>query len=203
MKVSAWLFLLLLVSCKHDDELVSTDYVLAGVVLKNMVYHDFEPDMILDSSDNENYYLKIDINNDGINDLELENYKGAYSTIRPLNTENNQISINLINMYNVHYRNLVYLFYGNVLRHNHNDVINYLGDWSPTILTMNGQNVGHRNYSLHIKEHDSSYSNNWYNTTNGYLGIRFEQENNTRYGWVQISLVGTRIVIHDCAYQIK
>lgn len=204
MKNYKWLFLILLASCKHDDKVIdSSKNVLAGIVSENMMYYDFEPDIVLDSSDSEDYYLEFDINNDGINDIELENYRGAYSTLKPLNTETNQISINLINMYYEHYRKLVYLFKGNVLRHNHKDVINYVGDWSPTSLTMNSQDVIHRQYWLHIKEQDSTYYRNWYNTTNGYLGIRFVQGNNTRYGWVRMSVVGTRVVIHDCAYQKK
>lgn len=231
MKISGWLFLFLLASCKQDVELIDLNkhHILAGEVSKNMLYRDFEPDIIIDTLTvtSANGYtsintLVIDIDNDGINDIGLIATNRSsqpfsydhdyYSDIIPKNTATNKISINADRIYydygsKAHDK---YFCNGIIRKANYRSAIGeQIGEWSPIDSLYKGYPLHNESYGL-----ASSYGigqdayendvNNWRNTSNKYLGIRFVQGSDTLYGWIRMSVIGyTRIILHDCAFEKK
>jgi hypothetical protein len=227
MKNYKWLIILMFLGCKHNYEPMDTNKnVLAGVVSENMVYHDFEPDIIIDTItvskpfSSEVNFLNIDINHDGSNDLKLrslsnrDDFNYALSTdLTPLKTHTNQISINgalIVYDFDGPLKQS-YRCNGLVKKMKYKEAIGfYSGIWTTFDSLYNGYPLTVRTFGLAFKNivnedvYETYGINNWRNTNNSYMGIRFLQGNDTLYGWVRMSVVGyTKIVLHDCAIQKK
>jgi len=228
MKNYKWVILLFIISCKQDDEvIINNNNVLAGVISKEMIYNDFEPDISLDTLPDTVLFggnvnlLDVDLNKDGIKDLRLGSHSlessnlGYYlaTELIPYNAQNNLISINAVDTFYglVGPLNLSYNCTGQVRKLNYREIIGKKTDiWTTIDSTLNGLPVNNSWFGLASKntQNEDMYqnygANNWRNATNGYLGLRFIQAGDTLYGWIRLSVVGySKIILHDCAYEKK
>lgn len=227
MKRFKWMIFILLAGCRRDIEIdLNDNNILAGIVSKDMIYYDFEPDIILDTLPvsepfgTEVNTLDVDINNDSISDLRLRaiSYKsdfnyGMNSDLIRYNAQQTPFNINAA----ILYYNLdgpffkSYNCFGIPKKLNFKEKVNLNSSiWTTHDSLYNGLPLRITILGLASRGTDNTDvfqkygKDNWINTSNGYIGMRFIEGNDTLYGWIRLSVDGySKIILHDCAYQKK
>jgi hypothetical protein len=215
----------ILVACKPDAPNLEITGYKAGEITLQMAYHDFSPDIVLDTLPDTVTFggisnlIKIDINQDSLNDIMISAYSLAdgftyhvATDLMPINTDSNKISIyagNLNFLFTNPSKN-EYVSKGFLGKFSDQDVIPWHGNWTLVSDIYNGfplKNSWFAMAGLNIQGEDM-YQNlgdlNWRNTQNAYMGIRWIKDQDTLYGWVRMTVEGySRIVLHDCAFEKK
>lgn len=211
-------------ACKQDNNIDENKDVLAGVVTSKMVYFDFIPDLVIDTIPDTSAFgesvnlIDIDIDKNGIPDIRIGTFNKKnsgmenilLSNIIPYNTQSSKTSIlasDITYDFNTPQKNS-YSCSGQVKKLNSKDVIEKKIElWTTIDSTYKGYPLTNSWFGLAARDAfgvdmlDGDL-NNWRNVSNGYMGIRFVQGNDTLYGWVHISVVGySKIIVHDYAIQ--
>ncbi|MCZ2130153.1 MAG: hypothetical protein LC109_07770 [Bacteroidia bacterium] len=208
MKKTTILFLsvFLILSCKKDK---NPEEVRAGVVSKGMVHKEFEPQILAYYTlDDKFSTCQVDCNMDGTVDLSfsISNTSSGINTIARLdNHPSNKFSICLTDTnYSLrNYPNIpAYIYYtGLVKRLEYKEIINErTGVWSPMDSTFNNVRLL---FGQLLMANLGSVTGEWENSMNKYIGIRYIEDNDTLYGWLQVSLSGVneKLILYDCAFQ--
>jgi hypothetical protein len=213
MKNTLWFFLILLASCKPDEKISpNTDRIKAGIIGSNMVYYDFEPDIVQDTTTlGYNFEKSYDLNSNGIPEITLRSQKTDASgriffaaLLKPLDSQPPKISFNVVKIfYRLKYSE------GVLSRLDYNEGIDpKKGVWTTLEPNTNGGSYFVNWLTLAGEDangHDTlaaDPANNWRNIKDGYVGLRMLQGQDTLYGWIRVSVEGsTKITLHDCAIE--
>jgi hypothetical protein len=175
-KTYSWILIFLLIACKHKKEVIETNnQVLAGVVSSNMVYYDFEPDIVNDTIFENGTFLDVDLNLDGTHDFTLFSYLDRMligydlliSSLSLNNTNLNKISILVSDSIYYYYLppdSAEVQFRGKTKKLRYKDVIN--GTWSPMDSLYKGLPLTTNQFYLAVrlsngKDPDEGTANNW------------------------------------------
>lgn len=196
-------------NCETANDCQRNNFIIAGKKGPCMIYRDFNPDIELIGTPSYPYYhesINIDINRDGINDIQIQTYDTISSYIQPLVNEQSKIKIGL-SAYDITYVFISgptpgYSYYGCITKYKLSDTIKNKGEWSLTNgLSSNSPTVDNGPYVLATPMDSIGL---WYNTDHQYAGVRFIHDKDTLFGWIGISVLGSsHIIVHDCAYQVK
>lgn len=141
-----------------------------------IIYTDITPDH--EGSANSEYMLDID--NDGTNDFKLRNadLAGIYNNlyIDPMNSSNGVMG------------SQGYFGYAYPFALNSGDAISNAGSWNDN--------------SFQSLNFASCMIGNWCDITDGYLGVRFNIDGATHYGWIRLDVgqIPSSFVVKDYAY---
>ncbi len=162
---------------------------LAGAMLTpamvdgQVIYHDFDPDILIVAEDT----FALDLNNDGMVDFNLHTFVNAGAFTKAEVYVNSSQSINAVDA-----------------------TTGPLGYYYPRVLSQ-GDPIGQTNswiapipYATFVIAYTTgNVYGNWSGTDNGYMGMRFAAGSNTHYGWLRmdVSVDGSTITVKDYAYQ--
>ena len=223
MKYSSLFFLIFVVACKPDAPILEITGYKAGEITSQMTYHDFSPDIVLDTLPDTATFggisnmLEIDLNKDNMNDLWLSSYclyadfsSHLATNLAPLNSPNNYFSFYSGKM-GISFSNPSeneYVSGGLIFKFKLAEEIPFKGEW--TLVESKYKGIPLRNSWFALAGRTTTnddmfkdYTNfNWRNTQNAYMGIRWIKNQDTLYGWVRMSVDGySKIILHDCAFE--
>jgi hypothetical protein len=205
MKYTTTIFVMLLfVACrKHDIDpnQSKTDsikkYIIAGAKNDCMVYKSFTPPLqaIYDSQQS----LKIDINGDGINDIEFYSYEISENPFHRVVLDNKNIDISLLNpIYNIQTDTNYLAIASNstIKSFNLNDTINNLSGWTTQKDSVYKSGIIKQRRIINIGTMGTIIPQ--------YIGFRFINKTDTLYGWMRTSgNTWGNFLVYEYAYQQK
>ena len=218
MKTFLLILMIGMLGCKPDEQATPIEgrkgYVIAGVVTNKVIYHDFEPDIVLDSSNSNDpkfHRLLVDLNLDEKMDFILSN-SVVYGTkdspsyilnIETIKSDANKISL-ITSYLNCSVNRFYYDCWGNITKHQYHDTIQVKkGMWTLAGEKFQNYTLNQGYYYLGLAASGKFYGE-WNQPNSGYLGIRFIKDQDTLYGWVRMTVEGySRITLHDCAIEKK
>lgn len=157
--------------------------VTPAIVEGQVIYHDFDPDILIVAEDT----FALDLNNDGIVDFNLHTFVNAGAFTKAEVYVNSTQTNNAVDA-----------------------SIGPLGYYYPRVLS-NGDPIGQSNswiapipYATFVIAYTTgNVYGNWSGTDNGYMAMRFAAGSNIHYGWLRmdVSVDGSTITVKDYAYQ--
>jgi len=184
-------FSLLITSCKKENKVQYLTSIKAGQTEGiGIKYVDFEPDAKLVYSDAEsnqnNAFLKIDLNNDGIDDFELNYTRDARSCCYSLTSTITPLGNNYIYNQKTDTTLVEALAQGDIIDNN-------------KIWTKSKAYLFYYWYSTFPSPPDGTpiisekIYGSWYNHDDIYVGVKIIKDNKELFGWIDVKMGGMAV----------
>ncbi len=176
------IILLCIITCIANGIFSQSNFILAGQ--QGQKYYDIVPDTFLNTSNGQNEYYNIDMNQDGTNDIQIHSFNsvspGSTNYLLSVSSLNSATKIVLGNIDSLWHPFLNTWYTWNILKqYNTMD----------TICDTSLVNSAYLSYFLIIAGSGNNNST-WVNIGYKFFGIRYVSTNDTLYGWVMVNVTG-------------